>query len=186
MAIRLIVILSILSLHLSIALASEWEMDTTNSHLNYVASYERVEAPGSFKQFEVSLQFDPQAIQRSQLHVSVDLASVDMGSDDINDAIVQKEWLHVMQFPRATFQSNHITKQDANTYVAHGILNLKGIERAIDVPFTWNKAGGRAQMQGQLVIKRSQFDIGSGEWSSGDVIGMDVKIEFAVELKRAE
>ncbi len=186
MKVREVFILLVLSTHLPGALASEWKMEPEYSALKYIATYEGLEAPGSFGQFDVQLQFDPKSLEDGQLNVTIDLASADMGSQDINDAIVQKEWLHVMQFPRATFKSNNITKKSTNNYIAHGMLSLKGNARAIDVPFTWNETGSSARMQGNLVVKRTNFDIGMGEWADGNTIGTDVRVNFTVELKRAE
>jgi len=183
---RVIMFLSILSLQVSAVLATEWEMDTKNSHLKFVATYEGLEAPGSFKQFGVRLRFDPEDLQNRQLVVSVNLGSADMDSDDINDAIAQKEWLHVMEFPKAKFESNKIVKKNGNTYLAHGMLSLKGIEQPIDVPFSWFEKGNSANMKGELIVNRTNFNIGSGEWSTGNVIGTDVKVDFTVELRRAQ
>jgi hypothetical protein len=39
-------------------------------------------------------------------------------------------------------------------------------------------------MSGQLVLKRSDFSIGIGDWSSGDQIGIDVNVSFSVVLQR--
>lgn len=183
---RVVLILSVLSLQLPDALATEWVMDPKNSDLKFVPTYEGLEAPGRFNQFDVRLRFYPESPQNGQLDVSVNLSSADMDSDDINDAIAQKEWLHVTRFPQAHFRSTKIVINGKHAYLAHGMLSLKGIERPIDVPFTWNDAGNRARMQGEFVVKRTNFNIGTGEWSTGNVIGMDVKVGFKVELRRTE
>jgi hypothetical protein len=56
------------------------------------------------------------------------------------------------------------------------------------VPFVWKQDTqnpDRATMSGQLVLKRSDFSIGIGDWSSGDQIGIDVSVSFTVEMQRA-
>jgi len=183
---RAVLILSVLPLLFPDVLATEWEMDPKNSDLKFVATYEGLEAPGRFNQFDVRLQFDPESLPNGQLDVSVNLSSADMDSDDINNAIAQKEWLHVIRFPQAHFRSTKIVINGRHAYSAHGMLSLKGIEQPIDVPFTWNDAGTRARMQGEFVVKRTNFNIGTGEWSAGNVIGTDVKVGFTVELRRTE
>jgi len=55
------------------------------------------------------------------------------------------------------------------------------------VPFVWKQDTqnpDRATMSGQLVLKRSDFSIGIGDWSSGDQIGIDVSVSFTVEMQR--
>jgi hypothetical protein len=39
-------------------------------------------------------------------------------------------------------------------------------------------------MSGRLVLKRSDFAIGIGDWSSGEQIGIDVNVSFAVQMQR--
>ncbi|MFK5914043.1 MAG: YceI family protein [Woeseiaceae bacterium] len=190
MIVRLMFFMSLMLLQVPVLLAAEWVMDPKNSTLNFVATYEGLEAPGKFKQFDVQLRFDPQSPQNSQLNVSVNLAGADMDSDDINAEIVQQEWLSVTQFPKANFKSNNIVKKDGNTYLAHGTLSLKGIGQSITVPFSWNEAennaGNKSSMQGEFIVKRTIFNIGTGEWSAGNVIGIDIKINFKLELRRAK
>jgi len=55
------------------------------------------------------------------------------------------------------------------------------------VPFDWQpdtQNPDRATMSGELVLKRSDFSIGIGDWSSGDQIGIDVSVSFTVVMQR--
>lgn len=179
---------AVIFLPVTVAHAVQWNMQPGNSRLDFIASYEGMDAPGQFRKFDVKLDFDPAAPANGRLEVTVDLKHADMGSDDINNAIVEPEWFHVKQHPIAHFRSGKISKKSADSYVATGVLNLKGIEQTLDVPFTWNSRAETetATMQGKLVVRRTRFKIGTGEWSAGEVIGLDVKIWFDVELKKGK
>jgi hypothetical protein len=39
-------------------------------------------------------------------------------------------------------------------------------------------------MSGEVVVDRTRFDVGSGEWESGDTIGTEVSVSFNVMLER--
>ena len=69
-------------------------------------------------------------------------------------------------------------------YVARGQLRLKGAQQAVEVPFSWAETGDAAKMDGEFVVKRGFFGIGSGEWASTSVIGADVTIKFSVRLRK--
>ena len=72
-------------------------------------------------------------------------------------------------------------------FIAEGSLNLKGVSEPVNVPFVWQpdtQNPDRATMSGQLVLKRSDFSIGIGDWSSGDQIGIDVRVSFTLEMQR--
>ena len=43
--------------------------------------------------------------------------------------------------------------------------------------------GKRASMQGELTLRRTDFNVGSGEWSTGESIGLDVTLRFNVQLE---
>jgi polyisoprenoid-binding protein YceI len=40
-------------------------------------------------------------------------------------------------------------------------------------------------MEGEFVVKRGAFGIGTGEWAATRVIGADVKIRFNVRLHKS-
>ena len=166
------------------AMATGWTMTRDDSRLEFVATYQGQAVKGEFRRFDVNLSFDPDAPATGKLEVSVSLASADMGSADINTAIRGEEWFAVARGPEARFSSADIVAQNGDHFLAEGNLRLKGVERPIAVPFTWSTVGNGARMQGQLVLKRADFGIGTGEWASTDTIGPDVVVHFSVALKR--
>jgi hypothetical protein len=41
-------------------------------------------------------------------------------------------------------------------------------------------------MHGELTLKRMDFDIGTGEWASGEQIGNEVLLRFDLPFERAD
>jgi polyisoprenoid-binding protein YceI len=163
--------------------AADWKMEPSGSRLEFISSFETVPAPGVFKEFDVRTRFDPQAPAGGRLDVTIRVGSADMASDDINKAIVGAEWFDAAKYPRAEFRATDIARA-ADRYVARGTLTLKGVQRPVEVPFSWTAAGEGATMQGEFVVKRASFGIGTGEWAATDVIGPDVTIKFRVNLRK--
>lgn len=166
------------------AQAADWKMDASGSRLEFITSFETVPAPGVFKDFDVRTSFDPQAPAGGRLDVTIKVASADMASADINKAIAGVEWFDFAKHPQAEFHATDIARA-AGRYVAHGTLTLKGVQQPVDVPFNWAPVGEGATMDGEFVVKRAPFGIGTGEWVSTDVIGPDVTIKFRVRLRKA-
>lgn len=167
-----------------VVLAADWKMDPSGSRLAFIPSFETVPAPGVFKNFDVHASFDTQSPVGGKLDVTVDVASADMASDDINKAIAGAEWFDFAKYPQAAFRAVSIAR-DASRYVAHGTLTLKGVQQRVDVPFNWTPVGDGGTMDGEFVVKRATFGIGTGEWTATDVIGPDVTIKFSVQLRKA-
>lgn len=168
---------------LQVAHAADWKMEPSDSRLAFVASFETVPAPGVFKDFDVRARFDPQTPAGGRLDVTIKVASADMASADINKAIAGPEWFDFAKYPQAEFRATDIARA-ANRFVAHGTLTLKGVQQPVDVPFSWTPAGDGATMDGEFVVKRAPFGIGTGEWVATDVIGPDVTIKFRVRLRK--
>ena len=77
------------------------------------------------------------------------------------------------------FSVARATTTDANRYVARGTLNLKGVRRRFEVPFTVTDAGDVAQLDGEFTVKRGAFGIG-GSGTATNVIRADVRLKFNV------
>lgn len=172
-------------LHLSSAGAADWTLAPATSRLEFVATYQNQQVPGMFRRFDVRLALDSAAPSLNRLEVSVYLDSADMNSADINHTIVKPEWFHALRFPSARFESVQITADGKDHYLAKGILNLKGVQRKVTVPFSWRESGQSASMNGELVLNRADFGIGDGEWAAPDPIGLNVAVRFSVKLNKA-
>ena len=175
--------LLILTLTASGALSEEWHMQE-GSELLFKATWEGETVPGRFRKFDVQLGTDDGKVVGSTLTVTVQLDGADMDDPDINEAIVGEDWFAVNQHPVATFTSDDVEDSANGSYLAPGYLELKGIRLPVSVPFKWSESGDSAEMSGDLVIDRTRFNVGSGEWASGDTIGIDVRVSFTVLFRR--
>jgi len=164
--------------------AADWKMDAATSRLEFTAIFERAPAPGVFRQFDARLRFDPEQPAAGSLEVTIDVKSADMKIADVNKAIAGVEWFDFARHPQARFQATDIRRIDASRYLARGTLLLKGVQQPVEVPFAWTRSADAARMEGELVVKRSAFGIGAGEWAATNVIGADVKIRFDLRLRK--
>jgi len=176
---------SLLAFVLRPAQGADWKMDPAGSKLEFVATFEKTEAPGVFKEFVARLRFDPDKPAGSSLDVAVKVTSADMNIPDVNKEIRGKDWFDYAGFPQAEFRSTDLRRTEGNRYVARGTLSLKGVKQPVEVPFTWTGSGDGAVMEGELTVKRGAFGIGTGEWAASNVIGADVKVIFKVKLRKA-
>lgn len=166
------------------AAADEWQVDRAASRLNFVPTFEGRPTVGQFRDFAVQLRFDPSSPETGQMYVTVSLMSADLSSKDINEAIRGSEWLDVARYPKAEFESSRIHGSNGR-YVAEGTLKLKGVTQVIKVPFNWNSSEKEATMVGKLKLDRTDFRIGTGEWSDSRSIGHPVEVRFNLRLERS-
>src|SRR5689334_7456146 len=136
------------------AMAAEWRMDASASRLEFAATFEKTPAPGVFKEFDTRFAFDADKPAGGRLEVTIKVPSADMANADINKAIAGPEWFDFTRYPQATFQATDIQRTGAGRYLAKGTLTLKGAQRSVEVPFSWNGAGDSATMDGELTVQR--------------------------------
>tara|TARA_B110000902_G_scaffold240232_1_gene289581 strand:- start:1071 stop:1553 length:483 start_codon:yes stop_codon:yes gene_type:complete len=149
----------------------------------YQVTFQGLPIEGRFTQFSVDYS------QAEKLLVTVNIGSADMSDDELNSEIAGVDWFDVSRFDEAVFSSDDLAavSNSKENFVAEGSLNLKGVSEPVNVPFVWQPDAqnpDRAIMSGQLVLKRSDFSIGIGDWSSGEQIGIDVSVSFTVVMQR--
>lgn len=164
---------------------ADWR-STNDSTLVFEVSFEGEPLQGTFPVFTVELDFDPGRPAEGRLVVIVDVDEGDMGDEEMNDVLDDPAWLDAEHYAVARFESSNISAKGERSYLATGDLNLKGKTKSVEVPFEWQRDGNSASMQGTFALRRTDFDVGSGEWSTGDAIGLDVVVTFDVELAGAK
>jgi len=158
-------------------------VDLRGSEIAFSVKQMGVPVSGRFQRFEAQLQFDPAQPQAASARLSVDIASIDAGSEEANSVAVDRPWLDRSGFPRATFKSTAVRALGGNRYEARGQLAIKGRPREITVPFTAQaQPDGATLLAGQFTIRRADFGIGGGEWDEGDMVGAEVPITFRLRL----
>lgn len=164
------------------ALAAPWQSLPQDSEIRFVAELEGAAAEGLFRRFTVTL--DPDALQagRGQLTVRIEVASADMFSGELNEAIAEPEWFGFADAPTAVYQSTEIEAAGQGRYRARGELRLKCATQPVEFVFDWRRTDTRAHLSGSTQLRRGDFCVGSGDWAEDDSIGQAVRVDFDVTL----
>ncbi len=83
-------------------------------------------------------------------------------------------------YPQATFVSTAIAPAGGNKYNVTGKLTIKGKTETLTVPVTVTQAGATQTFDGVLPIRRSAFNVGTGEWKDTSIVADDVQIKFHI------
>ena len=165
------------SLFLGVAHA---QVDTSKSTVTATSKQMNVPVDGTFKKFTAQLSFDPAKPAAGSAKLSIDTASYDLGDESYNAQVRGKEWFDAAQYPNATFVSSAIAPAGGNQFKVSGTLTIKGKSENVTVPVTVAQQGSTQSFDGALPIKRSQFDIGTGEWKDTSVVADEVVIKFHI------
>jgi polyisoprenoid-binding protein YceI len=164
----------------TLALASEWNVDSSKSSLTFTAKQAGETFHGGFSRFTSKIHFDPQAIDKTDINITIDIASVHVEGEDRESEIGKAEWLDAKQFATATFLAKKAIATK-NGYRAEGNLTLKGITKPMTVDFTLNESSNITTAKGTATLNRRDFHVGEGdEWESEQWVAFPVQIQFTI------
>ncbi len=174
-----------------LAHAGNWSVIHEESLLGFTATQTGSEFSGRFEDFDADMTFHADDLDASAFDVTVDVTSVDTGSADRDSTLADKPWFWFEEFPRARFETKRIEHKEGDSYEAVADLTIKSNTHEVTLPFTWTRQGDSARiegkatavMQGGLSMDRTRWEVGTGEWSSGDTVGRQVDVEVDLLLK---
>jgi polyisoprenoid-binding protein YceI len=152
------------------------------SEISFISKQMGVELQGRFRKFDGDIVFHPNDLAASKARIEVELASIDLGAPESEAEVRGKDWFQVASFPKGVFQSSQIRAKGPDHYEALGKFTLKGITRDLTVPITVHHAGSQTTAEGGFVIRRTDFNIGQGEWADPDAVAIDVAVKFRFTL----
>lgn len=132
---------------------------------------------GTFSKFEGTLDFDTTHPETAHATLTIDLDSIDAGSNDANEELKKSPWFDTATFPVATFESTGVRDLGNNRYQITGHLTLRGVTREVVVPVLLKSENEIGIFDGELALERDNFKIGEGEWADS-VVSNEINIRF--------
>jgi cytochrome b561 len=159
-----------------------WKIEREQSQIIVTATQEESPFRGKFQAFDGEIVFNPEAPQLGRAKILIDLASFESGNKERDTTVREKEWFDVAAAPTAQYLVRQFEKTEkAGHYIARGSLLLRGLERALDIPFVLSiteeenrtlKAHARAKFS----FNRLAFEVGAGQWADPSMVGTDVEV----------
>ena len=163
--------------------ARPYAVDKAASRVGFRGTIEGGPFQGSFSRWDAQIDWDARNLKASRAVVTIDMASARTGNGDQDEALPSSDWFAVRQFPRATFVTRSITAAGPGRYQAAGDLTIRGVKKAVVLPFTLTETGGVARMRGSLVIDRRAFGVGQGQFRTDGFVGANVTVDISVTAR---
>ncbi|MGA7297093.1 MAG: YceI family protein [Rhodanobacteraceae bacterium] len=125
--------------------------------------------------------------------VDIDLADVDMGDKDWNEAVRGSRLLDAAEHPIARYISTSIEPQGKDKGVMHGKLSLHGRTVPVDVNYNLNRQGAtifgldtRIGFSASAELDRRQFGITAFSGSIGHAVTIRLEVEAVADPRAVE
>jgi polyisoprenoid-binding protein YceI len=168
------------------AAAGNWQVGHEQSRLGFIGTQLGSQFEGEFEEFQADIQFHPDDLAAGEVSVVIDVSSFDTGSADRDDTAMGSEWFAVEEYPEARFEAGEFRHLGGTEFEAAGRLTMKDVTRDVVLPFTLDIEGDTAEMSGELTVDRTDYNIGTGEWTSGETVGLEVTITIDLTATRIE
>lgn len=163
--------------------AKDWQA-MKGSMLSFTSSFQGESFTGEFKRFTPQISFDPQNPAQGRFDVLIELASADTRNTERDDTLKTGEFFDVGKFATAKFTAVKFTALTAGKFRADGLLTLRGITKPIALVFNWQpgQPGQPTILNGEAVVNRLDFRVGTGDWSDTGVLPNAVKVKTRLIL----
>ena len=139
---------------------------------------------GSFKQFATTLDYDEKNLAAGKLDVKVQIGSLDTQDKDRDTTLVSADLFDAQKFPTATYVSTSFAKKPAGGIEAVGKLTIRGVTKELRLPLVIRTTAAGLELSGEVKIKRLDFGVGQGEWTSTEWVGDVVTLSYKVALAK--
>ncbi len=153
------------------------------SALTFVGEQMGAPVQGRFQRFDADILFKPTDLAHSHARLAVDLASIDLASEDSESEIKGKSWFNVAAFPKAVFESTAFRALGGDRFEVAGHITIKGIVRDLTLPLQVHTVAGELYAEGSTTLRRSDFKVGEGVWADPDSVATDVRVNYKMALK---
>ena len=167
----------------STATAAEYDrVIADQSTLAFTFRQMNVPVEGRFKTFDARLSFDPGKPELAEASLNIDLANIDVGSDEANDEVAGPRWLDTKNYPVAKFAATSVRPLGPGRYEITGELTVKGHTRTVTALSSFQTRDGLGVLDGSLTIKRAHFAIGDGPWADFGTVANEIPVRFRFVL----
>ena len=160
-----------------------WKVERGSS-LAFATTWGGEAIQGRFDRWTADIVFSPEALDRSKVVVSIDMASAKSGDQQRDASLPAADWFDATAHPKATFTATRFERTGEGRFVARGKLSLRGVGRPLSLPFRLKIVGDRATVSGVTSLDRTSFGVGQGEWASTDQIPARVSVRISLNASR--
>ena len=175
---------------------ASWKVDGAHSEVGFQARHFFTPVTGTFHDFEVTLEFDPENPENSVVDARIAVASVDTGNEKRDGHLQSDDFFDAAVYPHMTFRSTSVRGLSDTEFVATGELTIKGTTVEVELPITLlgimdmpenmrERFGSQvASFQAGLTVDRRDFEVGVGSWAETAIVGADIEISITIEASR--
>ncbi len=151
-------------------------MKVTSSSITFKIKNAGFNVAGKIQGFNGNLNFEPNNLAGSSIAASVDTKTIDTDNNLRNRHLKEKEeFFNVAKFPTIEMKSSKFEKS-GDTFMGTFDLTMKGITKAVKVPFSVSQTGSTMTFTSTFTINRRDWEVGGSSWMMSDTATITVTV----------
>jgi len=153
------------------------------SEIRFISKQMGAKVEGRFRKWRANVDFRPSELAKSKADFEIELASIDLASEESEAETRRATWFDTARFPMATFTSTGMKSLGGDRYEIAGTLAMKGIAKPMVIPVALRKdAAGNGLAEGQFTLRRLDFRVGEGQWADTEAVADEVVVRIRMVL----
>jgi len=156
------------------------------SKIEFTVKEMGVPVTGEFRRFTSDIDIDQLKPEKSHANLSIEVGTLDTGSEEADAIAVDPDWLDKVHAPLAIFKSQTIRALGGDRFEAKGTLSIRNKVRDIVIQFNAaNHPDGKTVIVSNFIIKRTEYGIGGGIWNQAGVVAEEIPVKVSLTLAPA-
>lgn len=171
-----------------------YEIDKAHSSVGFKVRHLGIShVSGTFADYDVRLELDPNDLESMRARARIDVTSVTTGNMDRDDDLRSENFFDVANHPDIRFTSTGVERVDGNRFKLAGELTIRGVTKPVvlDGELLGTTTGPmgkeRVGIEATTTIDRHDFDLTWNKLTEagGVIVGRDVTIVLTMQAVRA-
>lgn len=142
---------------------------------DFTIAFSSKDVNGRFNKFSGKINFEEKHPETSSFILKLDVNSITTDDSIQTIHVRSDDYFDAAKYPFVLFTSSKIEKGDS-TYSVTGTMEMKGIKKAMTIPFTFTSENNKGTFRSSFTVRRSDFNIGDPDPQTADELSVDVTV----------
>lgn len=141
----------------AVSSAQNWTMNMEGAKVNFNVVSKKT--TGTFKKVESKITFDVANLTASEIEGTIDVNSIDTKNKARDKHLLSADYFDAKKFSTITFNSTSIIKSRDGGYKMAGKITIKGVEKDINLHFTFSETDGKGIFKAKAMLMADDFGV---------------------------
>jgi len=148
------------------------------SQVSFIIKSFGINIDGNFQDCVILVEMDTLSLEDSYIHARIPVATIETGIGKRDKHLLEEKYFSETEYPDILYESMTISRSGKATFIANGLITIKGVQQSISIPFQLVTKSNHRYLVAEFELNRLDFGVGTKSWTMSDVVKIAVSHEF--------